>query len=58
VRSCSPVSAESPLRLSFGNAAAAYELGRPGWPEEVAEVGGLPREGTPMRTEVTWTRRR
>jgi SAM-dependent methyltransferase len=32
------------LRLSFGNAAADYERGRPGWPEEIAEVGGLPRE--------------
>ncbi len=32
------------LRLSFGNAAADYERGRPGWPAEVAEVGGLPSE--------------
>jgi SAM-dependent methyltransferase len=32
------------LRLSFGNAAADYERGRPGWPAEIAEVGGLPRE--------------
>jgi SAM-dependent methyltransferase len=32
------------LRLSFGNAAADYERGRPGWPAEVAEVGGLPPE--------------
>ena len=30
------------LRLSFGNAAADYDRGRPGWPAEVAEVGGLP----------------
>jgi SAM-dependent methyltransferase len=30
------------LRLSFGNAAADYERGRPGWPAEIAEVGGLP----------------
>jgi len=37
------VSAE-PLRLSFGNAASDYERGRPGWPDEVAEVGGLPRD--------------
>jgi len=33
-----------PLRLSFGNAASDYERGRPGWPDEVAEVGGLPRD--------------
>jgi len=33
-----------PLRLSFGNAAADYERGRPAWPDEVAEVGALPRE--------------
>src|SRR5689334_18623449 len=32
------------LRLSFGNAAADYERGRPGWPDEVAAVGGLPLE--------------
>ena len=32
------------LRLAFGNAAADYERGRPGWPDEVAEVGGLPCE--------------
>jgi SAM-dependent methyltransferase len=32
------------LRLSFGNAAADYERGRPGWPDAVAEVGGLPPE--------------
>ena len=32
------------LRLSFGNAAADYERGRPGWPDKVAEVGGLPAE--------------
>ena len=32
------------LRLSFGNAAADYERGRPGWPAEIAEVSGLPAE--------------
>jgi len=32
------------LRLSFGNAAADYERGRPGWPPEIAEVGGLAPE--------------
>ncbi len=32
------------LRLSFGNAAGDYELGRPDWPDEVALVGGLPRD--------------
>jgi ubiquinone/menaquinone biosynthesis C-methylase UbiE len=37
------VSAE-PLGLAFGNAAADYERGRAEWPEEVAGVGGLPRE--------------
>lgn len=31
----------SELGLSFGNAAADYELGRPGWPDEVAGVAGL-----------------
>jgi SAM-dependent methyltransferase len=36
-----PVSAE-PLRLAFGRAAFDYEHGRPGWPDEVALVGGLP----------------
>jgi len=30
------------LRLAFGNAAADYERGRPGWPDEIATVGGLP----------------
>jgi SAM-dependent methyltransferase len=30
------------LRLSFGNAAQEYELGRPEWPDAIAEVGGLP----------------
>jgi SAM-dependent methyltransferase len=35
------VSAEPELRLAFGNAAADYERGRPGWPDEVAGVGGL-----------------
>jgi len=30
------------LRLSFGNAAADYERGRPDWPDEVARVGDLP----------------
>jgi SAM-dependent methyltransferase len=38
------VSADLSLRLSFGNAAADYERGRPGWPAEIAEVGGLPRD--------------
>jgi len=32
------------LRLAFGNAAANYERGRPGWPDEIASVGGLPPE--------------
>ena len=32
------------LRLAFGNAAEDYERGRPGWPDEVAAVGGLPPE--------------
>lgn len=32
------------LRLSFGNAAADYQRGRPGWPSEIADVGGLPPE--------------
>ena len=32
------------LRLSFGNAAADYERGRPGWPDAMACVGGLPAE--------------
>ena len=32
------------LRLSFGNAAADYERGRPDWPDEVACVGDLPEE--------------
>ena len=31
----------SPLGLSFGRSAADYERGRPGWPQEVAEIGGL-----------------
>jgi SAM-dependent methyltransferase len=35
-----PESAE--LRLAFGNTAGDYERGRPGWPDAVAEVGGLP----------------
>jgi SAM-dependent methyltransferase len=30
------------LRLAFGNTAEHYERGRPGWPDGVAEVGGLP----------------
>jgi SAM-dependent methyltransferase len=30
------------LRLAFGNTADDYERGRPGWPDAVAEVGGLP----------------
>jgi len=33
---------EAELRLAFGNAAEDYERGRPGWPEAIAEVGGLP----------------
>jgi len=37
-----PESAE--LRLAFGNTAEDYERGRPGWPDAVAEVGGLPPE--------------
>jgi SAM-dependent methyltransferase len=41
VPSSSPASADE-LRLSFGNAAEDYERGRPGWPDAVAEVGGLP----------------
>lgn len=48
------------LRLSFGNAAADYARGRPGWPAEIAEVGGLSRDaevldlgaGTGKLTEV------
>jgi SAM-dependent methyltransferase len=32
------------LGLSFGSAAADYERGRPDWPDEVAGVGGLPRD--------------
>ncbi len=32
----------SDLRLSFGNAAADYERGRPGWPDEVAAVADVP----------------
>jgi SAM-dependent methyltransferase len=48
------------LRLSFGNAAADYQRGRPGWPDEIAEVGGLPADshvvdlgaGTGKLTEV------
>jgi SAM-dependent methyltransferase len=42
VPSSSPASAE--LRLAFGNTAEDYERGRPGWPDAVAEVGGLPPE--------------
>jgi SAM-dependent methyltransferase len=30
------------LRLAFGNTAEHYERGRPGWPDGVAGVGGLP----------------
>jgi SAM-dependent methyltransferase len=33
----------SELRLAFGNAAADYERGRPGWPDEVAAVADVPR---------------
>jgi SAM-dependent methyltransferase len=40
VPSSSPESAE--LRLAFGNTAEDYERGRPGWPDAVAGVGGLP----------------
>jgi len=32
------------LRLSFGNAAADYERGRPDWPDEIATVGCVPAE--------------
>ena len=32
------------LRLAFGNAAADYERGRPGWPDGIAAVGDLPPE--------------
>jgi SAM-dependent methyltransferase len=35
---------DAELRLSFGNAAAEYELGRPEWPDEVVRVGDLPDE--------------
>jgi ubiquinone/menaquinone biosynthesis C-methylase UbiE len=35
------------LSRSFGRAAADYELGRPDWPREVAEVAGVPR-GAPV----------
>jgi SAM-dependent methyltransferase len=38
------VSAEPELRFAFGNAATDYERGRPGWPDAIAEVGGLPSE--------------
>jgi SAM-dependent methyltransferase len=31
---------------SFGDAAEAYELGRPGWPLEVATVGDVPKSAT------------
>jgi predicted methyltransferase len=31
-----------PRARSFGAAAADYERGRPGWPERVVEVAGLP----------------
>jgi hypothetical protein len=30
------------LRLAFGNTAEDYDRGRPGWPDAVAEAGGLP----------------
>jgi SAM-dependent methyltransferase len=39
-----PAWADTSLGLAFGNAAADYERGRPGWPEEVTSVGGLPRD--------------
>ena len=42
--SSSPASPDPPLRLAFGNSASDYERGRPEWPDEVAQVGGLPRE--------------
>ena len=32
------------LRLAFGNTAADYERGRPGWPDGIAAVGDLPPE--------------
>lgn len=38
------MSAEPELRLAFGNTAADYERGRPGWPDAIAEVGGVPPE--------------
>ena len=38
------MSAESPLRLAFGNAAADYERGRADWPDAVAEVGDVSPE--------------
>ena len=37
-----PVRVSDPRARSFGAAAADYERGRPGWPERVAEVAGLP----------------
>jgi SAM-dependent methyltransferase len=33
-----------PRASSFGAVAADYELGRPGWPDRVAEVAGLPAD--------------
>jgi SAM-dependent methyltransferase len=36
--------AADPRARSFGAAAADYEQGRPGWPERVVEVAGLPVE--------------
>ena len=33
-----------PRGRSFGAAAADYELGRPGWPDRVAEAAGLPAD--------------
>jgi SAM-dependent methyltransferase len=35
-----------PRARSFGAAAADYERGRPGWPDRVAEIAGLPPEAT------------
>jgi ubiquinone/menaquinone biosynthesis C-methylase UbiE len=34
------------LSRSFGRAAADYELGRPHWPREVAEVAGIPPDAS------------
>lgn len=37
---------ETPLARSFGRAAQEYELGRPDWPREAAEVAGVPATAT------------